>query len=449
MRLNSLKNPLIVALAAVVFTLVLFQASGRSDARTNDDERYRRLQILTEVLAEIEKKYVEVKPVEELIIEAVKGMAASLDPHSSYLTPEEYRDLQIETRGQFSGVGIEITMRDGVLTVVSPIEDTPAYKAGMKAGDRIIKIDGKLTKGMSLMDAVKAIRGPKGTKVMLTIMREGLGGLKDIPIIRDTIPLRSVRFNLLEDGYGYIRISHFQEQTTRDLIRALETLQGQKVPLKGLVLDLRNDPGGLLQESVSVADQFLHGGVVVTTKGRLPNQDMSFTATSHTTAGDYPIICLVNNGTASASEIVASALQDHKRAMILGTRTFGKGSVQTIIPLRGKGALRLTTARYYTPAGRAIQAKGIEPDLVVPFVPPPKKKLKKKKDQAIRERDLKGAIAPEQQDKDEKRRNQKKDKKLYMTAERLARDNQLRRALDLLKAWQVFAPMAKQAAAKR
>lgn len=448
MRFSSMKNLLAICLVAALITFLLPQAFGDLGARTPDDETYRRLRILTEVMDEIKRKYVEKKPADELIIEAVKGMAASLDPHSAYMTPEEYRDLQIETRGEFSGVGIEITMRDGVLTVVSPIEDTPADKAGVHAGDLIIKINGKLTKGMSLMDAVKAIRGPKGSKVVLTMMRKGLGELKDITIVRDTIPLRSVRFHILEDGYGYVRISHFQEQTTRDLINALQTMQSQKVKLKGLVLDLRNDPGGLLQESVSVADQFLNSGVVVTTKGRNSRQDMAFNATSHTTAENYPIICLVNQGSASASEIVAGALQDHKRAVIMGTQTFGKGSVQTIIPLRGNGALRLTTARYYTPNGRAIQAKGIVPDLVVPFEKPPKKQAKKTNDQSIRERDLKGAMAPEGQDKSPKDKPSK-DNKLYIPKERLERDNQLRRALELLKAWQVFAPAAKQAAAKK
>ena len=442
MRWGFMKKPAaILALAAVVsWGACLFVSLP--GARAASDEEYRRMRVFTEVLAEIQQKYVEKKSTDELITYAIKGMVSRLDPHSSYLTPDEFKDLQIETKGSFSGVGIEITMRDGVLTVVSPIEGTPAYQAGVQAGDRIIKINGKLTKGMSLMDAVKYIRGPKGSKVTLTVLREGAARLKDITIVRDIIPLRSVRYYLLEDGYGYVRISNFQEDTTEDLVKALEVLQNRKPMLKGLVLDLRNDPGGLLQEAISVADQFLDQGVIVSTKGRLPSQDMVFRATSTVTAGDYPIVCLVNNGSASASEIVAGALQDHKRAVILGTRSFGKGSVQTIIPLDDKGALRLTTARYYTPSGRSIQAKGIEPDVVVPFIKP-KETPKPEKSQAIREKDLNGAMAPEKEaETAEQEKESEAKSKLYYPAERLHKDNQLTRALDLLKAWQVFERIA-------
>ncbi|MFH1033730.1 MAG: S41 family peptidase [Pseudomonadota bacterium] len=445
MRTRSRKAPIIILALALALAVALPLLS-RATARAAGDADYQRMRVFTEVMDEIEKKYVEKKTSEELITEALKGMVSSLDPHSSYLTPDEFKDLQIETKGSFQGVGIEITLKDGILTVVSPIEGTPAFLAGVHPGDRIIKIDGKLTKGMSLMDAVKMIRGPKDTKVTLTILREGAAKLQDIAINREVIPLRSVRFNILEDGYGYVRIASFQEDTTRDLIKALRVLQGQKVPLKGLVLDLRNDPGGLLQEAVSVADQFLKEGLIVSTKGRLPNQQMVFRASKNTAAQDYPVIVLVNNGSASASEIVAGALQDNKRAIVLGTQTFGKGSVQTIIPLDDKGALRLTTARYYTPNGRSIQAKGIEPDLVVPFEPPVEKKGETP--QTIREKDLSGAMAPEDRPAAQEDKAQPKDKeeadKLHMSADRLAKDNQLVRALDLLKAWQVFTLMGQK-----
>ncbi len=457
MRAGLRKSFLVILAAMVMAAAMVSVVTLQPGAKAASDDEYRRMRIFTEVLSEIQRKYVEKKSPDELITEAIKGMVSSLDPHSAYLTPDEYKDLQIETKGSFSGVGIEITMRDGVLTVVSPIEGTPAYKAGVQAGDRIIKIEGKLTKGMSLMDAVKAIRGPKGSKVTLTILREGAGQLKDISIVRELIPLRSVRYYLLEDGYGYVRVSNFQEDTTEDLIKALTVLQSQKVPLKGLVLDLRNDPGGLLQEAISVADQFLTSGVIVSTKGRLPSQDMVFKATPKATAGNYPVICLINTGSASASEIVAGALQDHNRAVILGTPSFGKGSVQTIIPLEDKGALRLTTARYYTPNGRAIQAKGIKPDVVVAFEPPQDKGDNKSKlQQAIREKDLTGAMPAEEDKSQPPTANGKSsDSKLYMPPDRLARDNQLTRALDLLKAWKVFekvvshnAAQANRAAAK-
>ncbi|KIX13370.1 S41 family peptidase [Dethiosulfatarculus sandiegensis] len=444
-RLSVLKTPLAILFFSVVAAACVIGFSRNLPAQAASDAEYRRMRVFTEALAEIERKYVEKKSPEELINAAIKGMVSSLDPHSSYLTPEEYKELQVETKGSFTGVGIEITTKDGILTVVSPIEGTPAYKAGIKAGDRIVKIDGKLTKGMTSMDAVKAIRGPKGDKVVLSIMREGEARLLDIPIVRDVIPLVSVRHKIIEDGYGYVRISTFQENTTSDLVKALRNLQTQKIPLKGLVLDLRNDPGGLLQEAVGVADQFLEDGVIVSTKGRLPGQEMVFRATGSMTAGDYPIVCLVNNGTASASEIVAGALQDHSRAIIMGTTSFGKGSVQTIIPMDDNGALRLTTARYYVPSGRAIQAKGIVPDVVVAFEPPPEKPNKKEKFHGIREKDLNGAMKAEEDPEAENKNKDEEetDDKLYMTAERLAKDNQLRRALDLLKAWQVFEKVAK------
>ncbi len=441
----SLRISLLIAALAAVAVVALTHLPGLA-ARSGGDTEYQRMRIFTEVLSEIESKYVEKKTPEELITEALKGMVSSLDPHSAYMTPDEFKDLQVETKGSFHGVGIEITQKDGVLTVVSPIEGTPAFQAGVQPGDRIIKIDGKLTKGMSLTDAVKAIRGPKGSKVILTMLREGQAKLLDFSITRELIPLRSVRYNLLEDGYAYVRISNFQEDTTQDLVKALQVLQTQKQPLRGLVLDLRNDPGGLLQEAVSVADQFIKEGLIVSTKGRLPNQQMVFKASGQGKAGDYPMVCLVNNGSASASEIVAGALQDHKRALILGTATFGKGSVQTIIPLEDKGAIRLTTARYYTPNGRAIQAKGIEPDLVLPLEVPSETNGKKQpsdkpSESGVREKDLSGAIPAEERPAKREEPappSEHGDNKLYFSAERLAKDNQISRALDLLKAWQVF-----------
>ncbi len=326
---------------------------------------YDELKIFTEVLDIIQKNYVEKPKPKELIYGAIKGMLNSLDPHSSFLTPDEFKELQIETKGEFGGVGIEITLKDGWLTVVSPIEDTPAYKAGIKAGDRIVKIDGKFTRDMSLNEAVKMIRGPKGTKVTLSIWRKGFKEPKDFVITRSIITIKSVKVKTLEPGYGYVRITSFQENTTSELQKALSNLERQNKPLKGIILDLRNNPGGLLDQAVKVADVFLNKGLIVYIKGRKESARMDFYAHPNKHPHPYPIVTLVNEGTASAAEIVAGALQDHHRSLLIGETTFGKGSVQTIIPLEDGSALRLTTALYYTPSGRCIQATGIEPDLVL------------------------------------------------------------------------------------
>ncbi|MGH7834157.1 MAG: S41 family peptidase, partial [Candidatus Binatia bacterium] len=314
-------------------------------------EDYETLETFTNLLAIVRKNYVEEVDTKELINGAINGMLNSLDPHSAYLTPELYKDLQMETQGRFGGLGIEITVRNGILTVVSPIEDTPAYKAGVKPGDQIIKIEEEFTKDMSLTQAVKKLRGAKGTKVTISIKRENSPEILTFSIERDTIRVQSVRSRNLEEGYGYVRIAQFQERTDRDVQRALEKLNGEKAGLKGLVLDLRNNPGGLLTQAVRISDLFLDSGLIVYTEGRLEGQRQKYFARKEGSWMDFPIVVLVNGGSASASEIVAGALQDHKRAIVLGTKTFGKGSVQTILPLDDSSALRLTTARYYTPKG--------------------------------------------------------------------------------------------------
>ena len=305
-----------------------------------------------------------------LVNGAINGMLNSLDPHSAYLTPDLYKDLQSDTQGRFGGLGIEITVKGGILTVVSPIEDTPAAKAGIKPGDQIFKIEEEFTKDMSLVDAVKKMRGLKGTKINLTIKREGVADLIDVTLVRDIIRVQSVRSRTLEPGYGYIRLAQFQERSDRDMQRALEKLAAEKGGIKGLVLDLRNNPGGLLTQAVRVSDMFLESGLIVYTEGRIESQKQKYFAQKDGTWMDFPIVVLVNGGSASASEIVAGALQDHKRAVVLGTKTFGKGSVQTILPLDDNSALRLTTARYFTPNGRSIQATGIVPDIIVDNAPP-------------------------------------------------------------------------------
>jgi carboxyl-terminal processing protease len=292
---------------------------------------------------------------------------STLDPHSSFLTPEEFRELQIETKGRFSGIGIEITLKDRVLTVVSPIEGTPAFRAGLMAGDQILKIDGKPTRNMNLTEAVRLIRGTKGSKVTLSINRQGFTQPKDFAIVRDIIPIHSVKARLIDDTIGYIRLANFQDQTDSDLRNYLRKMRQRLKPFKGLVLDLRNDPGGLLEQAVQVADEFLSSGLIVYTQGRNAQQSMRFYARpgQEGEVKSFPLVVLINEGSASASEIVAGALKDQKRAVVVGTKSFGKGSVQTIIPLEDGSALRLTTALYYTPSGQTINEKGIIPDIVV------------------------------------------------------------------------------------
>ena len=354
----------------------------------------------------------------------------------------------METKGSFSGIGIEITIKDGIITVVSPIEDTPAFKKGVQAGDMIIKIEGESTKDMSLMDAVKKLRGVKGTEVTISIHREGLSELQEITIVRDVIPLHSVRSTMLEPGYGYIRITNFQNKTTADLKKELAELS-DKGDLHGLILDLRNNPGGLLNQSIKVSDLFLEEGIIVSTKGRLTDQNIEKKAHAHGKTYKQPLIVLVNQGSASASEIVAGALQDHKRALILGTQTFGKGSVQTIIPMANGAGLRLTTARYYTPNGTSIQAKGITPDIVVPVkkVTSETADPKKKHPSYVREKDLKhhlknGDEPEDNGESDKADEGVENDSADAMIQERLKKDNQLNAALLILKSLNVFSGLS-------
>jgi carboxyl-terminal processing protease len=428
----------------IVFCLligsILFFNGNAVVVKAGTGEAYKNLELLTEVLRQIEKNYVEPQDNQKLVQGAIKGMVQSLDPHSSFLSKEEHQDLLSETKGSFSGIGVEITVRDNVLTVVSPIEGSPAYKAGMQAGDKIIKIDGKVAADMTLPEAVKSIRGEKGTKVTLTIMREGVEKPLEFTVVRDVIPIRSVRSTVLTPKIGYVRISNFQSKTTNDLSAELEKLEnGGK--MEGLILDLRNNPGGLLSQAIDVSDLFLDSGVIVSTKGRESSQDMKATAHKKKTDRNYPIIVLVNGGSASAAEIVAGALQDNKRALILGTKTFGKGSVQTIIPLSDGSGLRLTTAMYYTPSGRSIQASGIEPDVEVKFIPPVEEDAKDKA-RMVREKDLKGHLpggdSGEEVDSDKRTEEKENDKRAKQLIEK---DNQIRQAMQLLQTWNIFSHM--------
>ncbi|MEW6657496.1 MAG: S41 family peptidase [Thermodesulfobacteriota bacterium] len=383
-----------------------------------------KLKVLAQALALVEEQYVEPKTPKDLIYGAIQGAVSTLDSHSSFMTPEEYRELQIETKGKFSGIGIEITLKDRTLTVVSPIEGTPAYRAGLQAGDQIVKINGAATKNMSLTEAVKSIRGPKGSKVTLTINRQGFPQPKDFAIVREIIPIRSVKARVVDGGIGYIRLANFQDQTDTDLQVYLKKMQQRLTPFKGLVLDLRNDPGGLLEQAVRVADEFLNSGLIVYTEGRTPNQSMRFYAHPGEKLGvPIPMVVLINEGSASASEIVAGALKDQKRAMIVGTKSFGKGSVQTIIPLEDGSALRLTTALYYTPNGITIQDKGIIPDEVVKEKEiPAGKSLQKVREESLSKHMRKEGLTD-------------KPWTQPITGEELDQDPQLKRAVEMIRNW--------------
>jgi carboxyl-terminal processing protease len=384
---------------------------------------YPQLEKFTDCLEKIQKYYVEEVPPEKLIEGAIKGMTSVLDPHSAYLTKEGYKEMQISTTGSFGGLGIEIGIRDSVLTVITPIEGTPAFEAKILPGDMILKIDDKSTAEMTLEDAVKLLRGPKGTKVTLTILRNPKEKPFDVTITRAIIHIVSVKAMLLEPGYGYIRVRQFQVDTTEVIRKALtETAPN----LKGLVLDLRFDPGGLLGQAIEVSDLFLGEGKIVYTDGRSSEDRKEYIAHKAGTFEGFPMVVLINGGTASAAEIVAGALQDNKRAVVLGTKSFGKASVQTIIPLSDGSALKLTVARYFTPSGRSIQATGITPDIVVEQATPPEAGNGQK---FLREKDLKQHLEPA--DKNEAKKDDK-------VAQMLRDDNQLKYGLDLLKTWQVF-----------
>jgi carboxyl-terminal processing protease len=359
------------ALAGVLTTLLITQPRALlvgSAARAAVSDTYRELNLFGDVFERVRADYVERPDDSKLVESAINGMLAGLDPHSSYMDPKSFRDMQVQTRGEFGGLGIEVTMEEGLVKVVAPIDDTPAAKAGVMANDVITHLDDEAVQGLTLNQAVDKMRGPVNTKIKLTIMRKGADKPIEVSIVRDIIRVKSVRWHPNGGDVGYIRITQFNEQTTDGLKQAINDLNAQlgADKIKGYVVDLRNNPGGLLDQAISVSDTFLEKGEIVSTRGRNPEETQRFNARPGDMTKGKPVIVLINGGSASASEIVAGALQDHKRATLIGTRSFGKGSVQTIIPLgAGNGALRLTTARYYTPSGRSIQAKGISPDIEV------------------------------------------------------------------------------------
>jgi len=356
----------------ILQVLLLFFAASKFSLANSEQENNTNtipldeIRIFTEIFSKIKSDYVENIDDKVLLKNAIHGMLQGLDPHSVYLDKEAYKELQEGTSGEFGGLGIEVGYEDGFVKVISPIDDTPAQKAGIKAGDLIIRIDGKSAKGISLMDAVKMMRGKPGSEIELTIVREGEEKPFNVSIVRDVITIINVKTKIIEPGFGYVRISNFQIHTVKDLSKSLKNLEKENNnALRGLVLDLRNNPGGLLNAAVGVSDLFLNNGLIVYTEGKIKDSNLKFNAKPNELLKQIPIIVLVNGGSASASEIVAGALQDHKRAIIMGEKTFGKGSVQTILPMNDETALKLTTARYYTPSGRSIQASGIEPDMIV------------------------------------------------------------------------------------
>jgi carboxyl-terminal processing protease len=410
--IRHVKKAFLVSALLLILTLSL---GGGVASKSNDAAAtYENLKLFTEVLSIIQSQYVDEVPPKDIIYSAIRGTLRGLDPHSSFLDPDMYREMQVETSGSFGGLGIELTLRDDVLTVVAPIEGTPAYRAGIQPGDRIVKIEGLTTKDMQLADAVKRMRGKPGSKITISIVREGWTEPRDFPIVREQIHVQSVRSAELDSGIDYIRLRQFQEQTANDLEGTLEKFV-KSGKMQGLVLDLRNNPGGLLTSAVEVTEKFLDSGkLVVYTEGRVRNQNMRFQANSKRVFSDFPMVVLVNQGSASASEIVAGALQDWGRAVVLGTQSFGKGSVQTIIPLSDGSGLRLTTAKYYTPKGRSIHGKGITPDIVVEGP---------KTTAAATTPGEPSAPAPSANETPQ---------------EQLKRDPQLQRALDLLKAMKIL-----------
>jgi carboxyl-terminal processing protease len=429
------KRKWLVVTTIICFALLATLIGRWTIGTVNAQGSYEELKTFTEVLTLIKKNYVDEVKTKDLITGAIKGMVTSLDPHSGYMPPESFKELQVETKGEFGGLGIQIGMKDSLLTVIAPIDDTPAYRAGIKAGDKIVKIAGESTKNMELESAVAKMRGPKGTSILLSIFREGWNEPKDFSIVRDIIKIKSVKPKMIDSSIGYIKLTQFQEATAADLSVALANLK--KEGMTSIILDLRNDPGGLLNSAVDVAEQFLPPKqLVVYIKGRTGDKIEYYTEGDKPYITDIPMVVLVNQGSASASEIVAGALKDWKRAIIIGTQTFGKGSVQSLIPLSDGAGLRLTTAKYYTPSGTSIQSVGITPDIVVKLTT----KDGKANHTIIREKDLERHLINENVKED----SEEKETAPFEVDEK--DDSQLQRAVDTLKTWKVFEHMLKKAA---
>ncbi len=441
--LNNLRQS---TLLLVGILLGLSLAVGHSVYALKDNQTgsvdipFESLQAFTDVFSRVKSDYVEGVDDKKLIEDAIRGMLSGLDPHSAFMNTAEFNELKVGTTGQFGGLGIEVSMENGFVKVISPIDDTPASRAGLKPSDLIIQLDDSPVKGMTLNDAVKIMRGEPDTDILLTIVREGESAPLEFTITREIIRVKSVKSRILEDGYGYVRIASFQSRTTTDLLKSITNLQ-KKAPLKGLVLDLRNNPGGVLSGAVGVSNAFINDGLVVYTEGRIDNSSHRYTATPGDSLNGAPLIILINGGSASASEIVAGAMQDHKRAIIMGTKSFGKGSVQTIQELQNGSAVKITTARYFTPNGRSIQAKGIVPDIELKTLRLPASDTNGRK--SFSENDLSGHLSnPDDETLDGEQSDTSEDKENIQDLAEV--DFQLYEALNLLKGMNILNQVVKK-----
>jgi len=442
--LKTMRPALAIALCLIIgitSSTVIAQSNDNKAEEKSSEDVYRQLSMFGDVFERVRMQYVEDVTDQELIEHAINGMLTNLDPHSAFLNEDDFKEMQVQTKGEFGGLGIEVTMENGFVKVVSPIDDTPAYIAGIEAGDYVTHLDGESVLGLSLSEAVDLMRGKVGTKIELTVRRETSSEALQIEITRDTIKINPVKSKLIKDDIAYIRVTSFNQSTGKSVKSAYKDLKKEaKSDIVGLVLDLRNNPGGLLDQAISVSDLFLDKGEIVSTRGRHEEDTKRDNATSGDILDGLPIAVLINGGSASASEIVAGALQDHRRAIVLGTQSFGKGSVQTVIPVSASSAMRLTTARYYTPSGRSIQAKGIEPDIIVEPA-----KLEKIKVSRFKESDYTGALDREEKVSDKYKKEieeemsdeekAKKEEKLL-----LEKDYQLARAVDLVRSLDIYAP---------
>ena len=426
----------VLFITILCLTVILNVKIGFSqDVSEKNETVYESLKLFSDVIDEIGENYVDKVKMKEIVHNAIKGLVSGLDPHSAFMPPKSFEELQDDTKGQFGGIGIEITIKNDILTVVSPIEGTPAYKAGIQPNDIIIKIDGITTKDISLWESIKKMRGKKGEKVTITVVRKDVTEPISFTLIRDVIPIKSVKYVTLKSGYGYILLTNFRCNTIEELENALHNLTSSNKKLKGLILDIRNNPGGLLDQAVKVSDIFIDEGTIVSIKGRKKANTTVFKAKPNEVKIDFPVVLLINGGSASASEILAGALQDHKLALILGTTSFGKGSVQTVKPLKNGYGLKYTIARYYTPNGKSIQAQGIIPDIIVPYELLTEEEEKKRNNlnkNMIKEKDLKNHLKAENKTilNDKKKKLKKLLSSLKPTM--LLRDSQIREALEIL-----------------